>query len=420
MAYRSRPPVPDASLAGQHAAERSRAIRELLSHPILDVGSDPDRFGLVVRHHEWLADWFETSCGWELTVDIGAGFARLSKRSARPDPTRPLRRPRGARAPFDRRRFQLLCLVCAELVRRPVTTIGLLAQALTSEAGFDTSRYGDRSSFVDALLVLGEWGVVRATAGTVEAFQNDERANAILAADTARLHRLLVSTNAPSRIGETADPVDAIALLLAEPRYGETPQDPGTAPEEQRLRWTRHSIARRVFDDPVVLLADLSEAEHDYLLHPSGRAWLRQRAVEAGFELEERAEGVLAVDPEAVATDLQFPAPVGNAYQLALLLIDRLVVPDGRGRRTVGTLSPTALRRAVADVLADHPGWAKGQREGDGPALLAEEAVNLLVSFGLVRRDEDGTVVGLPAVTRYRVGEPVTSPPSPSLFEEYA
>ena len=112
---------------------------------------------------------------------------------------------------------------------------------------------------------------------------------------------------------------------------------------------------------------------------------------------------MLAVDPEAVATDLQFPAPVGNAYQLALLLIDRLVAPDARGRRTVGTLSPTALRRAVADVLADHPGWAKGQREGDGPALLAEEAVNLLVSFGLVRRDEDGTVVGLPAVARYRV-----------------
>ena len=220
----------DVSLAGQHAAERSRAVRELLSHPILDVGSDPDRFGLVVRHHEWLADWFETSLRLELTVDIGAGFARLSKRSARPDPTRPLRRPRGARAPFDRRRFQLLCLVCAELVRRPVTTIGLLAQALTSEAGFDTSRYGDRSSFVDALLVLGEWGVVRATAGTVEAFQNDERANAILAADTARLHRLLVSTNAPSPVGDTADPVDAIALLLAEPRYGDTPQDPGTAP----------------------------------------------------------------------------------------------------------------------------------------------------------------------------------------------
>ena len=412
--------MPETSLADQHAVERSRAIKELLARPILDVDADPDRFGLVVRHHEWLADWFETACGWQLSVDIGAGFARLSKRSAHPDPTRPLRRSRGTKAPFDRRRFQLLCLVCAELVRRPVTTIGLLAETLTSEAEFDSSRYKDRSSFVDALLVLGEWGVVRATAGTVEAFLDDERGNAILAADTARLHRLLVSTNAPSRIADGADVADATAELLAEPRYGDTPRDPGAAPEEQRLRWTRHSIARRVFDDPVVLLADLSQAERDYLLHSSGRAWLRQRVAEAGFELEERAEGVLAVDPEVVATDLQFPAPSGNAYQLALLLIDRLVTTDAQGRRTVGTLSPTVLRRAVADVLDVHPGWAKAQRQGDGPSVLAKEAVGLLISFGLARRDDDGSVRGLPAVARYRVGEPVTSPPSPSLFEEYA
>ncbi len=410
----------EGALADQHAAERSRAIRELLGRPILDGDADPDRFSLVVRHHEWLTDWFETTCGWRLSVDVGAGFARLSKRSAHPDPTRPLRRPRGARSPFDRRRLQLLCLVCAELVRRPVTTIGLLAQALTSEAGFDSSRYGDRSSFVDALLVLGGWGVVRATAGTVEAFLDDERGNAILAADTARLHRLLVSTNPPSRLAETADLADVTDQLLAEPRYGSTPQDPGAAPEDQRLRWTRHSLARRVFDDPVVLLDDLSQAERDYLLHSSGRGWLRQRVAEAGLELEERSEGVLAVDPEAIATDLQFPAPFGNAYQLALLLIDRLVATDSAGRRTVGTLSSLALRRAVADVLDGHPGWARGQREGDGPSVLAEEAVTLLVSFGLVRREEDGSVTGLPVVARYRIGDPVTSPPSPSLFEEYA
>ena len=82
--------MPDTSLAGHHAVERARAIRELLAMPILNVATDPDRFGLAVRHHEWLAAWFETTCGWQLTVDIGAGFARLAKRSAHPDPTRPL------------------------------------------------------------------------------------------------------------------------------------------------------------------------------------------------------------------------------------------------------------------------------------------------------------------------------------------
>ena len=264
--------MPDTSLADQHAVERSRAIRELLATPILNVDSDPDRFGLVVRHHEWLADWFETTCGWQLpSTSVPASPACPS---GRPTPTPPglSAASSGARAPFDRRRFQLLCLVCAELVRRPVTTIGLLAQALTSEAEFDTSRYGDRSSFVDALLVLGEWGVVRATAGTVEAFLDDERGNAILAADTARLHRLLGQHQCPQpHRGRRPTRSRPSALLLAEPRYGDTPRDPGAAPEDQRLRWTRHSIARRVFDDPVVLLADLSQAEHDYLLHPSGR-----------------------------------------------------------------------------------------------------------------------------------------------------
>ena len=161
-----------------------------------------------------------------------------------PDPTRPIRRSRGARAPFDRRRLQLLCLVCAELVRRPVTTIGLLAQALTSEAEFDSSRYRDRSSFVDALLVLGEWGVVRATAGAARGVPNNSTGNAILAA----LHRPppspSVSTQCPSRIGDCGQPTDATALLLAEPRYGDTPRDP-VCPQN-RPRWTRHSIARRL------------------------------------------------------------------------------------------------------------------------------------------------------------------------------
>ncbi|HEX3795210.1 MAG TPA: TIGR02678 family protein [Acidimicrobiales bacterium] len=410
----------DGSLAGHHAVERAGAIRELLATPILNVATDPDRFGLTVRHHEWLASWFDTTCGWQLTVDIGAGFARLAKRSACLDPTRPLRRLRGDKKPFDRRRLQLLCLICAELVRRPVTTIGLLAQAIPPDAQFDTSRRMDRVAFVDSLLALGQWGVIRATAGSVDAFIEDERGNAILTADTPRLHRLLVSSNAPSGLADATSLDQAAEALLAEPRYGEAARDPGTVSDEQRLLWTRHSLARRVLDDPVTLLADLSPAEQDYLAHPSGRRWLRDRVAEAGFELEERAEGIIAVDPEAIATDLQFPSPQGNAYQLALLLIDRLVTKGASGRRTVGSLSATALLHAVNEVLADHPGWARAYREEGGPAILLAEAVDLLVSFGLVRREEDESVVGRPVLARYRIGEPITTPSPPSLLEEDA
>ncbi|HWH35640.1 MAG TPA: TIGR02678 family protein, partial [Acidimicrobiales bacterium] len=396
----------EAALAEHLAWERSRAARSLLAMPLLDAGADPESFRLVVRHASWLADYFETTCGWPLTVDAPSGFARLAKRSAAVDVTRPLRRTRGEAAPFDRRRYQLVCLVCAELVRQPHTTVGLLAAAVTADAGLDTSRHRERLAFVDALRALMAWGVVRASAGEVDAFVDSERANALLSADTARVHRLLVSATAPSALaggdgeGTDLDVDDAIARLLAEPRYGDDSDEaPGPAGErapegsgEARNRWARHHLGRRLLDDPVTHADDLAPAERDYLAKPSGRRWIRDRVAEAGFELEERAEGLLAVDTDAVATDRQFPAPMGNAHQLALLLVDRLVPTGAAGERLLGRLSPGELRAEVDAVLARFPAWARGHREGDGPERLAGEAVALLVSFGLARRRPDGPV----------------------------
>lgn len=399
----------EAALADDLAAERSRALRILLGRPLVDIELDVDDFHVVVRHGAWLTEWFEATCGWSLVVDAAAGFARLAKRSARVDVSRPLRRTRGSSQPFDRRRYQVLCLVCAELVRHPVTTVGILAGAVGSQADLDTSRKAERSAFVDALLVLSRWGVVRVTAGDVESFLDDSTSNALLTADTARLHRLLTSAAAPSTLPDDA-PIDAaIDALLAEPRYGEVASDPDSADWEQKTRWVRHTLARRLLDDPVTYLDALSPAERDYLANPAGRKWLRDRVAEAGFELEERLEGLMAVDPEGIATDQQFPAPAGNAHQLALLLIDELTDVGENGERMVGGLAASALRRAVDRILGEHPGWARSHREGDGPDLLARQAVDLLEGFGLVRRTPDGTVVARPALARYRSGEPVVS-----------
>ncbi|MGH8993879.1 MAG: TIGR02678 family protein [Acidimicrobiia bacterium] len=408
--------MPDTTLAEYLSGERSRAVRVLLRSPILDAADDPDGFRLVVRQQEWLAGYFETMCGWQLTVDSAAGFARLEKRVADPDPGRPLLRTRGARHPFDCRRYELLCRVCAELVRRPVTTVGLLAGAVAGEAALETSRHGERAALVDALRALVGWGALEVTAGDVDTFVGSEHGNAILHADTARLHRLLTSATSPSGLPDGVPFDEALARLLSEPRYGEALADPAAANEEQRLRWVRHSLGRRLLDDPVVYYDDLSETERDYAVHPSGRRWLRERVAEAGFELEERAEGLMAVDPEGLATDRSFPSPNGNAHQLALLLIDRLVStgPDGQ-RRTVA-LSERELSREVGAIRDRFPNWAKGTRSGDGQDQLADRAVDLLVTFGLVRREDDGTVTARPALARYRAGEPVVS--APSLFEE--
>lgn len=411
----------ETALAGHLAGERSRAVRSLLGRPFLDAGADPDDFRLVVRHASWLVDYFEKTCGWALVVDAPAGFARLAKRAAAVGVSRPLRRSRSVPAPFDRRRYELLCLIAAELVRHPVTTVGFLAGHVAGEAVLDTSRQAERAAFVDALRALIGWGAVRATAGDVDAFVDSARANALLTADTARLHRLLVSPTAPSSLPAGMETTEATEQLRREPRYGLAPEE-GEGPgegvgDEARNRWARHRLGRRLLDDPVVYAEQLSATERSYLTSLSGRRWLRDRVEEAGFELEERLEGLLAIDPEAVATDRQFPAPLGNVHQLALLLVDRLVPEAADGRRTLGGLSPDQLRREVDAVLARFPGWARGRRDDGGPARLGEEAADLLASFGLVRREPDGTLTALPALARYRAGRPRLTGAA-SLFEE--
>lgn len=404
------------SILGQHlAAERSTAVRHLLAQPLIDAEGEPDAFRLVSRHAGWLAEYFEKTCGWALTVDPASGYARLAKRSPNAE-ARPLRRTRGSAAAFDRRRYQLLCLVCAELVRHPVITVGLLAQAVTAEAVLDTSRHGERAAFVDALRALMAWGAVRASAGDVDAFIGSEHGNAMLTADTARLHRLIVSATAPSTLASDLDIGGAIDHLLAEPRYGDPAEQPATEGDEARNRRARHHLARRVLDQPVAHVDDLSAVEADYLASLSGRRWLRDRMAEAGLELEERADGLLAVDPDGIATDLHFPAPLGNAHQLALLLADRLVTTGLAGRRERRRLSARQLDDEVDAVFRRFPTWARGQRDEGGPARLGREAVHLLASFGLVRLHQDGSVEARPALARYRVAEPVVA--TPSLFEE--
>jgi uncharacterized protein (TIGR02678 family) len=398
--------VVEVALAEHLAEERSRAVRMLLATPLLDVDAAPDGFRLVARHQAWLAEWFEAACGWAFVVDVTAGFARLSKRSANVHADRPLRRTRGASQPFDRRRYQLLCLVCAELVKHPVTTVGLLAQAV---GGLDTSRHAERAAFVDALRALVAWGALRTSGGEIDAFLDSQQANAMLLADTARLHRLLNSATAPSALPEDLDFEAALAALLAEPRYGHAPADPSSADNDQRMRWLRHTLARRLLDDPVTYFDDLEPAQREYLASSAGRKWLRDKVAEAGFELEERAEGLLAVDPDAMATDRHFPAPNGNAHQLALLLLDALARPPG-------ALEAADVRHEVDAVLARFTGWARGHREGDGPERLAGEAVDLLVGFGLAEREPGGRIVARPALARYRCGEPTVT--APTLFGE--
>jgi uncharacterized protein (TIGR02678 family) len=385
------------------AEETSRAIRLLLAHPLLTASADPTGFDLVRRRRDALAHWFAEHCGWRLVVEARDGYARLLKIRPEVDATRPLRRDRSTRAPFDRRRYTLLAMACAELLATPVTTIGLLADRVThataAEPGiesFQTSRRSERSAFVDALKLLERAGALRALDGTAESYLDSDTAKVLFQVDTTVLLRLLAAPQAPSSVDLT-DPT-ALTLLTREPRYGAAPTG-GEAADAQRNLWLRHSITRALLDDPVVYRDELTEAQLGYLASPTGRRLVRQAAEQAGFVLEERAEGYLLVDPDGLATDQRFPDDASHSKITALVLLDQLVSADG-------PVPDAELTGCAVGLLERFPSWAKTYRSEDGAARLAADAVDVLCAFKLAAR-ESGGVRARPAAARFAVTTPV-------------
>lgn len=380
-------------LAAQEDEEVARAIRTLLATPFLAAEHDEDAFDLVRRRCGRLADWFDQHCGWRLHVDTRQRYARLVKTGDRPDPTRPARRRRSTQAPFDRRRYSLLCIIAAELLATPQTTIGLLASRVTEASAadpelptFDSTHRDERAAFVDALKLLERYRAIQATDGVTDAFIDQADVKVLFRVDTGRLTWLLAAPTPPSRASAPAE-------LGHEPRYGDAPDPQADVAESQRNLWLRHSITRRLLDDPVVYYEELTEAQRGYISSPTGRRLMRQAAEGAGFALEERAEGLLLVDPDAVATDAKFPEDRNHAKHAALLILDALVARQA-------PLPMDELVTHVGELLGRFPAWAKTYQSEGGPARLAADAVNVLAAFGLAARTDEG-IQARPAAHRY-------------------
>ncbi len=381
--------------------EVGRGIRLLLASPLIHERGTPESFDLVRRKREPIRKWFEYYCGWSLVVEPRLGYARLAKIRPMTDASRPPRRHRSGRAPFDRRRYVLLCVTAAELLAASVTTIGLLADRVTRAtaadevlATFDTSARGERMAFVDVLRMLESLGIIDVVDGVTESFVDSAEAKVLYQVNATLLMRLLATASGVSQIAVPVEEVPArfdelLAAVSRERRYGT-----GGAPasDVQRNLWLRHSIFRRLVDDPVVYLDDLTDDERAYLNSPTGRQLVRRAADEGGFLVEERAEGVLLVDPDGIATDSRFPDDSSNAKVAALLLLDSV--------DTVVTIEQ--LRLTATTLLDRFPSWAKAYRGEGGPAELVADALAVLRGFGLVRVS-DGVVQPLPAAARYAV-----------------
>lgn len=384
----------------------SRGIRLLLATPLITQQIAPEAFDLIRRRRDQIRRWFDYYCGWSLVVEPRLGYARLAKVATTSDPTRPARRHRSGRAPFDRRRYVLICVVAAELLAVPVTTIGLLADRVGRACSadgvlgpFETASRAERMAFVDVLRLLEDFGAIETIDGATDSFVDSAAAKVLYRVDSTLLMRLLVTPVGVSQLAVPPVEVPArfeelLSALTREQRYGA--EGAGPVSEVQRNLWLRHRVFRRLADDPVLYLDDLTPDERAYLCSPTGRQLLRRAADQAGFVLEERAEGVMLIDPDALATDAKFPDDAGTDRVAALLLLDVI-------NESVSPIAVEQLRLAASRLLAANPKWARGYREDDGAARLVTDALAVLGGLGLVRA-AGALVHRLPAAARYAIG----------------
>ena len=341
--------------------ERQTAVRALLRHPMLgSVGPDANAFTLVRRHARWLCEWFSESAGWRLRVDNG--LARLHKILPHAnDATRPAIADRSG-APFSRRRYALLCLALAVLERADAqVTLGQLAERVVSMVAepalastgliFTIGSADERRDVVAVVRLLQGLGVLARVAGDELDFVNSRATgDALYDIDRRALTGLLVSPRGASL-------VDARTF---EARLGALVDELVPDTQEAHRRALRHGLVRRILDDPVVYVDDLTEEEQSYLA--SQRPFLVRRVCDAtGWIVETRAEGIALLDPTGEATDLRMPDE-GTDGHATLLLAEHLagqLQADGPA-----PISLAELHKKMASWAREHSHhWRRGARD---------------------------------------------------------
>ncbi|MFR9806677.1 TIGR02678 family protein [Pseudonocardia sp. RS010] len=386
-------------------AERRRAVRALLRSPLLHGdGPHADEFRLVRRHRAELERIFADGLGYRLVVEPGS--ARLMKAGLGRDATHPLRRRSGA--PFTPRMYSLLCLTVAALTRSKgqllVDELVAQVRSTAADAGIevDLDAIADRRALHAALSALVELGVIHERDGDLEHWA-DQRTASLLDVRRERL-ALLVSASVAG-MSSPEDLLDAAALPSA-------------------VGGARVAVRRTLVETPVLSADQLTEDQAEWWSRSRNRE--REWFVETvGLDLELRAEGAVAVDPDGVLTDVAFPAG-GSARHLALLLLERLVALLREPARQAA-VTDRVWRRVPADALAATARevmaeWGAGLRKDhrEDPDLALAEARDVLIGAGLVRLRADGGWQVHAAAARYAVSAAITEPVGDqrSLFEE--
>lgn len=382
--------------------ELQDAARLLLAHPLLTAtGAHAAGFRLVRRHRQRLVEDFRQLLGYRLVVE--AGFARLYKGGLGSHRGRPLLRSTGA--PFQPRGYVYLTLTCAVLLtsRSQILLSGLVEEIRSAAAEADIDLGGDsmteRRALVSALRQLVAWGVLEEDDGSVDDYANDSGSEALLFVNRDLVRHLLAVA-----LREVSGPEQLIALAA----------EPGA------VGGPRHAVRRRIVEEPAVLSEDLDDGEW---------AWLRQyQRREAqileesfGLDLEVRAEGVAAIDPQGSLSDLPFPG-TGTLGQAALLAVAELVrrhAPAQVPQPREGTLDSVEVTDGeILDIVSrlvevHRRRWRKDYVER--PHALAADVTDLLAAMGLIDRDR-GRLRLRAVAARYR--PTVVEPAAATLLPE--
>lgn len=390
--------------------ERRRAMRALLAKPLL-VENGIERT-LVNRHKEWLSLWLSHYPGWELQADADA--ARLVKRPARlDDSSRPCRDPSQKDIALTRRGYAFLCLTLSILVRenRQVTLKNIAeslagisrAEPVFHENGLsvDLDLRPVRRDLVQALRVLLDWRVLKRVAGHEDGFVGEQGADALYNINRPILSRLHASRQSPSLVAATDFDTRLRAIAFGRSPFAES--DPGT---EGRNREIRFSLYRRLLDDPVLYLGDLTEDEREYL--DKQRTFICQQIEQAaGLVPEVRAEGLAMVDPLGGLSDYSLPE-TGTDGHVALLVATWLADRLRAGRAEAVSL--TELQRVVRGFADQNKNWRKDARAPGAEVVLVRDTVRRLQALGLARLHHDPVpaVTPLPAIGRFGLRETET------------
>ena len=381
------------------ADEQRSAVRALLMTPLM--GRDHDELPVVRRHADPLREWFQRETGWPLIVERDG--ARLYKRPGdTADATRGL-------PDFDRARYVLLSLAAAVLERsESQISLQQLGERLLREAAsmtlaarsfrFALDSQSERRALVAVCRVLMSLGVLERVAGDEEGFvagRSGAQGDALYDVRRRALSGLLAAPRGPSSWAADAAPItfdERLAALVAEP---------GVDSDDSRRTALRHRLARRLLDDPVLYLDDLTDTERAYFAKQRGI--MAARLAEAsGMTPEQRAEGTALTDADAALSDLTLPDEGTDAH-VTLLVAGWLVTRLRAGDDSAALGEIASFIAGVREQFGRY--WRKSAREAGSENELASIAVARLEALNLVRR-EDGRIVTRAALARYASGVP--------------